>query len=134
MLGRISADAVAASIAPALRAVHAEPSSSWARQLTAQLIAVVEYAQNRPPDRTHARRAELAVALTGLAGNPLVPAEGSVEQRAGAALAAAVESEGTAHATAVRAALRPLLVAELDEELAETAVMMDGLRGRVGHA
>lgn len=136
MLGRLSDEAVRASIAPTLRAMHAEPSAAWVRQVLAQLVAVVEHVDRRGPDPSGERRAALAAALSGLSGNPLVPADGSPEARAAAALAAAA-GDATADAAAaaeVRAALRPVLVGELDAELASTMELMDGFRGRVRDA
>ena len=49
-------------------------------------------------------------------------------------VAAAVADDSDADAEAVRAHLRPVLVAELDDELASTMVLMDGFRGRVRDA
>ena len=130
MIERPSDEAIAACVAPTLRVLHASPDGEWFRGVLAQLIGVVEYGRDRGPDRTGERRAALAAALDGLAGNDLVPAAGSPEARASAALAAAVGRDDAA-ADAVRAAVRPVLVRELDDELAETMPLMDGFRGRV---
>jgi hypothetical protein len=133
MIGRASDEAIHASVAPALRAVHASPPGPWASQVIVQLIGVVEYAQSRGPDRTADRRAALARALESLGTNQLVPTSGSPEERASAALTAAVGRDDDA-ATAVRATLRPVLVGELDDELAETMPLLDAFRGTVRDA
>jgi hypothetical protein len=135
MIERPSDDAIRACVAPTLRAVHASPPGAWASQVLAQLIGLVEYAERRGLDRTAQRRAALDDVLNALAGNPLVPLSGSPEVRASAALAAAVGRAGAdTDAEAVRSALRPLLVTELDDELAETTPLLDAFRGRVPDA
>lgn len=131
MIDRVTDEAVAACIAPALRVIYA--GGEWGRQVNAQLLALVEYTAEREPDRRPARSRALLAALHVLGGNRLVPDEGGPEERAAAALAAAV-GRSDADAAAVRAELRPVLVAELDDELASTMVLMDGLRGRVRDA
>jgi hypothetical protein len=133
MIERPSDAAIAACVAPTLRVLHAAPDGEWSRGVLAQLIGVVEYGRDRGADRTAERRGRLAAALDALAGNGLVPADGSPEARASAALEAAVGRDDE-HADAVRATLRPVLVAELDDELVETMPLMDGFRGRVRHA
>jgi hypothetical protein len=133
VIERPSDAAIAASVAPTLRMLHGSPDGEWFRGVLAQLIGVVEYGRDRGPDRTAQRRTSLAAALDALAGNPLVPAADSPEERASGALVAAV-GRGDAAAEAVRAALRPVLLAELDDELAETMPLMDGFRGRVRDA
>lgn len=130
MLGRCSDHAVRASVAPTLRAVHGEPGGAWSRQAIAQLIALVEHVETRAPDASAARRAILAAALDSLADNPLVAVDGSPEQRAADALVAALGRDDE-YADAVRSVLRPVLVTELDDELASTMDLMDGFRGRV---
>ena len=130
MIDRVSDEAVAACVAPTLRVIYA--GGDWGRQVNAQLLALVEYTAGREPDRRPARARALLAALHVLSGNPLVPDDGGPEERAAAALAAAVgRSDTDADADAVRTHLRPVLVAELDDELASTMVMMDGFRGRV---
>jgi hypothetical protein len=133
MIERPSDDAIRACVAPTLRAVHASPPGAWASQVVAQLIGLVEYAERRGPDRTASRRASLHEALGALAANPFVPSDGSPEERASAALAAAAARSG-ADADAVRSALRPLLVTELDDELGETTPLLEASRGRVPDA
>ena len=129
MIDRPSDAAIAACVAPTLRALHASPDGEWFRGVLAQLIGVVEYGRDRGPDHVARRRAELAAALDALAGTAMVPTDGTPEQRASAALAAAVGRDE--YGAAVRDALRPLLVRELDDELAETMQLMDGFRGKV---
>jgi hypothetical protein len=133
MIGRLSDSAIRACVSPALRAVHASPPGPWASGTIAQLIALVEYADRRGADPTEERRAVLAATLDAIGANPLVPADGSVEERASAALVAAVGRDDV-DAETVRSTLRPLLVAELDDELAETMPLMDGFRGKVPDA
>lgn len=130
MIGRLSDGAITASIGPTLRALYDAPDGEWSRQVVAQLIAVVEYERERAPDPEAARTAVLVAALDDLAGNALVPVAGSPDERASAALVAAVGREDPG-AEAVRSALRPVLVAELDDELASTMVMLEGFRGRI---
>lgn len=136
MIDRVSDEAVAASIAPTLRAVHAAAGDEWSRQTVAQLIALVEYVGARPADPLPSRRTVLVEALDSFVDDPLVPTEGRPEQRAAAALVGAIgRVAGDADsAAAVRARLRAVLVAELDDELASTMALMDGFRGRVGDA
>lgn len=133
MIGRISEAAARSAVAPTLRAVYADPAGDWARQALAQLIAVVEHVVGRSADPTEERRGALRDALADLAGHPLVAPDGPPEQRAADALAAAAGRDDDA-ARAVQAALRPLLLAELDGELASTMEMMEGFRGRVRDA
>jgi hypothetical protein len=135
MIGRLSDEAIAACVAPTLRDLFDAPPGPWARQVTAQLIAVVEHGSGRGADARPTHQAALAAALAALRGNPLVPADASLstEAAAAAALVAAV-GRTDADADAVRRALRPILLAELDGELAETMAMLDGFRGRVRDA
>jgi hypothetical protein len=135
MIDRPSDEAIEASVSASLRALHQATPGPWTRQVIAQLIALTDYRRHRGPDRRAARRSALAAALDELAGNPLVAAGGSPEEVASAALVAAVACQpDDLHAEAVRAALWPLLVGELDAELSETMVLMDGFRGRVRDA
>src|SRR3954447_17133675 len=116
---------------PALR-----DDAGWARTAAIQLVGLTLYAARRGPDRTSARVAELAAVMTALAGNDLVDAawDGDSSQRAvmhaaGAVLAAAVGRGGESARAAVDA-LRPVLLRQLDDELAETAPLVDAFRGR----
>jgi hypothetical protein len=135
MIGRLSDDAIRACLSPTLRAVHAAPPGPWASGVVAQLIGLVEYAGRRGPDTSNERRARLVAALDSLAGNSLVSSHGTPEQRASSALVAAIRrDDADADADAVRATLRPILVGELDDELAETMPLLDGFRGVVRDA
>lgn len=131
MIDRVSDEAVAACVAPALRVIY--DGGDWGRLVTAQLIALIEYTSRREPDRRADRKRTLIAALHDLGGNPLVPDDGGPEERAAGALAAAVGRTDDS-AEAVRRVLRPVLVAELDDELTSTMVLMDGFRGRVRDA
>jgi hypothetical protein len=141
MIGRVSDAAVDASVVPTLRSLYsslseagAGPSagraSEWERQVLAQQVALLEYVAGRGGDPTPDRIVELRIALDALGSNPLVPADGGVDERAAAALVAAVGRDDD-DAIQSRRRLRPVLVAELDAELAETMCLMDGFRGRV---
>jgi len=117
---------------PALR-----DDADWARAAEIQLIGLTRYAAGRGPDRTAARVAELSDVLSALAGNQLVAAawDGSRSQQAvmgaaGAVLAAAVDRDDR-EATEARAAIRPVLVRQLDDELTETAPLVDAFRGKL---
>jgi len=117
---------------PALR-----DDANWARAAAIQLVGLAQYAARRGPDRTSARVAELAAVMTTLAGNELVdaawdgdPSERAVMHAAGAVLAVAVGRGDEAAQEAVDA-LRPVLVRQLDDELAETAPLVDAFRGRL---
>lgn len=107
----------------------------WARAATVQLIGLVRYAARRPDDPSTTRRAEIAAALDALDGNPLVdwdgqPDDASVQGAAGRALAAAVGRDD-ADAEAVRRVLRPVLVAQLDDELGVTGPLVNAFRGKL---
>jgi hypothetical protein len=115
---------------PALR-----QDAEWARAAAIQLVGLVRYAARRRPDRTGERVVEVAELLGRLSTNEIVAAEwdGASSQRsvmaaAGAALAAAVGRADDA-ADEIRAVLRPVLVRQLDDELAETAPLVDAFRG-----
>ncbi len=129
MIGRVSPPAVHAAIRPTLRALYDEPSRDWSRLMLACLAAVLDHVERRA-DRDPTTSQQLAEALDTLAGNPLVPSSGSSWDRAARALAAAVERDGSAEAVAVQARLRPILVTELDSELAQSSPMLTAFRGR----
>jgi hypothetical protein len=107
----------------------------WARAATVQLIGLARYAAGRPGDVAAERRADLAGVLASLADNPLVdwdgdPSEASVQGAAGRALAAAVGRDDGA-ADEVRRVLRPIVVGQLDDELAFTAPLVAAFRGKL---
>lgn len=108
---------------------------AWARAATVQLIGLVRYAAVRPADATADRTAEIAGALAQLSGNALVDWDGTpddvaVQAAAGRALAAAVGREDS-DADAVRSVLRPVLVRQLDDELAVTGPLVNAFRGKL---
>lgn len=113
-------------ILPAL-AEHEE----WARASTVQLLGLVRYVQRRPRSPS-GRASELAAVLDELTANELVAehAGGSVEERVAAVLAAAARRDDAA-ATQVRRRLRPVVIAELDDELAVSGALVDAFRGRL---
>jgi hypothetical protein len=117
---------------PALR-----DEADWARAVAIQLVGLARYGAERSGDQTASRIAELAGVLDALAGNELVDEawNGDRSQRAvmgaaGAILAAAVGRDDDAARAAV-GALRPVLLRQLDDELAETAPLVDAFRGRL---
>src|SRR3954447_13676564 len=117
---------------PALR-----DDADWARAAAIQLVGLAQDAARPGPDRTNPGVAELAAVMTTLAGNELVdaawdgdPSERAVMHAAGAVLAVAVGRGDEAAQEAVDA-LRPVLVRQLDDELAETAPLVDAFRGRL---
>ena len=117
---------------PALR-----DDAGWARAAAIQLVGLTQYAARRAPDRTVDCVAELAALMTALAGNELVddawdgdPSQRAVMRAAGTVLASAVGRDDEASRAAADA-LRPVLVRQLDDELAETAPLVDAFRGRL---
>ena len=106
---------------------------AWARAATVQLIGLVRYAASRPADASADRTLEVAAALTQLASNELVDWDGdlvdsNVAAAAGRALAASVGRVDAA-ADEIRAVLRPVLLRQLDDELAVTAPLVGAFRG-----
>lgn len=103
-----------------------------ARASVVHLLGLLRYLADRGPDRDDARRAQLVAGLEQLADNPLVAPlwPGEPFHVAGAALADAVRSGGAA-ASEVRAVLRPILVAHLEDELSETTPLIAAFRGQV---
>ncbi len=111
--------------------------AEWPRTATVQLIGLVRYALRRGEDRTTARTDEVAEVLGRLRANDIVNAswDGTATQvavmdAAGRALAAAVGRDDAA-AAEVRAELRPVLLRQLDDELAETGPLVDAFRGKL---
>jgi plasmid stabilization system protein ParE len=120
---------------PALR-----DDADWARAAAIQLVGLVRYAARRGPDPTADRVEELAVALDGLADNALVATTWNgdrsrdlVMRAVSAALTAAV-GRVDPEATEVRTVLRPLVVRQLDDELAETAPLVAAFRGQLDNS
>jgi hypothetical protein len=111
--------------------------SEWARAAAIQLAGLARYAERRGVDRTEARVAELGELLATIATNELVAehwdggrTQRSVMGAAGAVLAAAVDRHDAA-ADEARRTLRPVVVRQLDDELAETAPLVDAFRGKL---
>jgi hypothetical protein len=107
----------------------------WARAAAIQLVGLARYAATRPDGRVAANAAELAAVLTTLAANPIVAttpkasdAPTDVLAAVGAVLAAAVDDDGP-DGEQIRAVLRPVLVRQLDDELAVTAPLVPFFRG-----
>ena len=105
------------------------------RTSVVQLISLVEHASRRLPDPGQRRRAELQAALDRMAANDIVAASrpGEPLAIASAALVASVGRSDT-DADEVRAVLYPVLVTQLDEELASTMPLIDAFRGRLRDA
>lgn len=117
---------------PALR-----DDAEWARAAAIQLVGLTRYAAGRSVDQTAARVAEVAAVLDALDGNERVDtawngdrSQRAVMRAAGEVLAAAVGRHDPDTRAAVEA-LRPVLVRQLDDELAETAPLVDAFRGRL---
>lgn len=116
-------------------------NDDWARAAAIQLVGVARYAQRRPADTVDAQIAEVAAALRALEGNPLVQQPSSsastdVLAAASAALVAAVDADQNDPATGaavdeIRAILRPVLMAQLDDELVVTAPLVNAFRGKL---
>lgn len=114
-----------------------DPEQPWARAVGVQLVGLARYAAARPVDRTAERVEELATVLDSLAGNELVGtawsgdrSERVVMAAVGRALAAAIDRDDHA-AAQVRAVLRPVVLRQLDDELAVTAPLVDAFRGQL---
>jgi len=111
--------------------------AGWARAVAIQLAGLARYAAQRPADATAERVEEVTAALGGLTGNEIVSGvwSGGTSQRvvmeaAGAALATAVGRADEA-AREVRLRLRPVLIRQLDDELADTSMLVDAFRGKL---
>ena len=129
MIGRCTDEAIAACIAPTLRALYDSGGSHWSRTTIAQLAGLLDYADRRGDEPEPDRSAELAATLDRAAG---APSEGSPYERAAAALVAA--DAGDPAGVVARELIRPVLVAQLDDELARTTVLLDAFRGRLPDA
>lgn len=113
-------------------------SDEWARAAAVQLVGLARYAVRRPDDRTAERAAELASVLGSIAGNELVAAEwtagssdpSTVMGAAGRILASAITRDDAA-GDEVRAVLRPVVLRQVDDELAFTAPLVDAFRGKL---
>ena len=117
---------------PAIRA-----DEDWARAAAVQLVGLARYAKSRPPDDTARRAEELAVTLDGLDANEIVTAvwsgdrsDRAVREAVGRALSLAVGRTDDA-AEEVRRVLRPVVVRQLDDELAITGPLVVAFRGQI---
>jgi len=115
-----------------LPAMNGGAPDAHTRSAVVQLIGLLEYASSRLADPAARRRQELLDALHQLADNPLVASRwpGEPFAVAAAALVECVTRDDRA-AEEVRAGLRPVLVAHLDDELRSTAPLIDAYRGRL---
>ncbi len=111
--------------------------AGWARAVAIQLAGLARYAAQRPSDATAERVEEITAVLGELTGNEIVAGvwSGATAQRvvmeaAGAALAAAVGRDDEA-ADELRRRLRPVLIRQLDDELADTSMLVDAFRGKL---
>jgi hypothetical protein len=129
--GRVTDEALWQSVVETVRDVllPALEGDEWARLAALQVVGLAHYARDRGEDPRAARREEVAAVLGRLG---LDPGEDPLVT-AGATLAVAVGHDD-ADAALVRSELRPVLVRHLDEDLAETMVMMAGFRGRLPDA
>lgn len=112
-------------------------TEAWARAVAVQLVGLVRYAIARGDDQTEARVDEVADTLNMLAENELVASAwhgdrspATVMRAASAALVAAIGRDDSA-AAEVRSVLRPVLVRQLDDELASTAPLVAAFRGQL---
>jgi hypothetical protein len=109
----------------------------WARAAAVQLVGLARYASSRTANRVDRNVEELVGVLDALAGNPIVAdhrrsSDSPVEVLAAVAsvMAAAVGDDGAA-GDEVRRMLRPVLMRQLDDELAETGTMIPYFRGQI---
>lgn len=112
-----------------------DDGATWSRAVAVQLVGLARYAAARPADRTGERVAEVATVLERLAGAGAVEWNGDrspamVMEAAGHALSGAIGRSGPT-ADAVRSELRPILVRQIDDELAITGPLVDAFRGRL---
>lgn len=116
-------------------------ADDWARVAAVQLVGMARYGATRPPDPTAARTAELADALDRLRSNEIVGTHWpdrseTTETVFGAVSRVLADAVGRDDAAGdeVRAALRPVVVRHLDDDLAVTGPMMAYFRGRLPDA
>ncbi len=141
-IGRPTDAALWASVEVTLRrAVLPGLDDPHTRQVVVQLVGLAAYARDRGPDPTAERIDELARELDRLAGDghPLVADRWSPEHARDAkavmtacadVLAASVDAdEAIQHGVHIR--LRPLLVDQLDTDLASEDVLLGAFRGRL---
>jgi hypothetical protein len=141
-IGRPTDTALWASVEATLRrTVLPGIDDPHTRQVVVQLVGLAAYARDRGPDPTPDRIDELARELDRLAGDghPLVAGRWSSDHARDAVavmtacadvLAAAVDADEAAQRD-VRMRLRPLLVDQLDTDLATEDVRLGAFRGRL---
>lgn len=142
-IGRPTDAALWHSVVSTLRTVVLpDVQDPFARNAVIQLIGLALYALGRGDDPSANRVEAIAMALDSLVTNPLVapqwPVSGprlaaTVMEVASTVLTAAV-GHHDADADAVRAKLRPLLIADLDEDLTGTIVLLNAFRGKLPDA
>ena len=100
-------------------------TDEWPRNCARVIAGALDYAIGLlKEDRAAEYRAELEVALRGVAGE--VQGEGSPFERASAALVWSREHDGP-EAEAVRAVLHPVLAAQMDREAAASEPLLTAL-------
>lgn len=133
MIGRVTDAAIHAAVASALRAALGDdPDGAHRRTTLVQLVGLTEYAARRGDDASDDGRSQIVGALRAMGGNPLLSgdAAGDPWGVAAAALAQAIGRQDDG-ARQVQAVLRPLLLAQLDAELATTVPLIDAFRGKL---
>lgn len=139
MIDRPSDDALWRSVDRTLRdVVLPQLADEWARRSVIGLIGLAAYARARPGDPDEPSRRALAAALDSLSTNRLVQPHwpyASPFEASGAVLAAAVsDTTDDGAAAEARSVLRPLLVQQLETELAGDMVLAEPFRGRLPDA
>jgi hypothetical protein len=115
-------------------------SDEWARSAAVQLIGIARYARHRGSDPTGDRSQELAEALDELStdGNEIVaavwPDAGLTANAAVARCLAAAVTRSDAVAATVTERLRPIVIDQLEDDLENTAPLIDFFRGRLPDA
>lgn len=144
-IARPSDDALWAGVVQTLRdVVLPAVTDDFARVTVVQLIGLAHYARTRGEDPTAHRNEAIAAALDALTGCSLVrehwQAPGTRDPAAvlrGASdvlVACIALPDDDPDAVAIRAGLRPLLLAQLDADLVGNAVLMSAFRGRLPDA
>lgn len=142
-IGRPTDAALWQSVAATLRTVVLpDVQDPFARNAVVQLIGLAHYALGRGGDPSADRVEAIAVAMDSLVANPLVsgcwPVPGSRSAATVMGVASTVLAEAVgrhdANSDAIRAALRPLLIADLDKDLVGTAMLLNAFRGRLPDA
>ena len=144
-IARPSDDALWAGMVQTLRdVVLPAVSDDFARITVVQLIGLAQYARTRGEDPTANRSDAIAAALNALTGCSLVREhwQQHADRDPRAVLRAASDllvacialPDDDPDAVAIRAGLRPLLLAHLDADLAGNAVLLSAFRGKLPDA